>query len=110
MTLPVLESSGGSERIGAEAGVVMRPRQREGLGDPLGALDEVPAHLPEAPQPGRQAKDPFDILPLQRPAERRPDVAVLLLEAVEPPPLVRAHDRSTGPVDERAIDVRVACP
>jgi hypothetical protein len=79
--------------------------QIEGLLQPFQGLREIPAHLPEAPQRGAHAERRLGRPGLDGPAERGPQVVMVLLEPVEHFTLRGAHDaarRRLGEADEVA--------
>ena len=77
------DRAGGRERLRAQRRLVdaaESPARRRATA----GLDEVAAHLPVGPERGREPEREVGGALLQRPAERRAHVVVLMLDPVEP--------------------------
>ncbi len=82
-------------------------RGRERLGEPLAPFGHVAARAPEAAERGRDAKADLDLARLERPLESRPQVPLLLVQALQPGRLLGPDQLGLGHLREREVALGV---
>ena len=108
VVLPVGEAAGAVERLRP----ALRPALPVGAGEEVAghrqSLAEVPSLVPVPPRPAGRHEPGLERAGLERPAQRRPQVVLLELDAVEPHLRVRADQLRLGGLDEPGDPVEVA--
>src|SRR5687767_297646 len=78
--------------------------------DPALPLTQIAAHPPEVPEGSHQLDPDVPVTLLHRPAERRPQIVALPLQALEPRDLTRAQQLGLGLLGEGQHIDSVATP